>query len=45
MQNIALAFSDGPKAVFTIFAAGFLSDNHRPFENSGTVVEADAAIT
>jgi hypothetical protein len=45
MQNIALAFSDGPKAVFTIFAARVLPDNHRAFENSGTVVEADAPIT
>ena len=45
MQNIALAFSDGPKAVFAIFAAGVLPDHHRAFENSGTVVEADAPIT
>ena len=45
MQNITLAFSDGPKAVFAIFAAGVLPDHHRAFENSGTVVEADAPIT
>jgi hypothetical protein len=44
LQNIALAFSDGPKAVFAIFAAGVLSDRHRAFEKSGTV-EADAPIT
>ena len=34
MQNITLAFSDGPKAVFAIFAAGVLPDHHRAFENS-----------
>ena len=45
MQNITLAFSDGPKAVFALFAAGVLPDHHRAFENSGTVVEADAPIT
>jgi hypothetical protein len=45
MQNITLAFSDGPKAVFALFAAGVLPDHHRAFEDSGTVVEADAPIT
>jgi len=45
MQSIALAFSDGPKAVFAIFAGSVLPDHHRAFENSGTVVEADAPIT
>ena len=45
MQNITLAFSNGPKAVFAIFAAGVPPDHHRAFENSGTVVEADAPIT
>ena len=45
MQNISLAFSDGPKAAFAIFAAGVLPDHHRACENLRAVVKADAPIT
>jgi len=45
MDNIALDFSHGSKAVFAIVAARVLPDHHRAFENSSAVVEADAPIT
>jgi hypothetical protein len=43
MQNVAFAVAHGPEALFAIVAAGVLPDHDRSFEDSGAIVEADAA--
>lgn len=43
MQNVAFAVAHGPKALLAIVAAGILPDHDRSFEDSGAIVEANAA--
>jgi hypothetical protein len=45
VENVAVSFANGPEAIFAVVAAGVLPDQNWPGENSGRIVETDAAFT
>ena len=44
MENVAVSFANRPEAIFAVVAAGVLPDQNRSGENSGGIVETDAAF-
>jgi hypothetical protein len=44
VENVAVSFANRPEAILAVIAPGILPDQNRPGENSGGIVETDAAF-